>query len=86
MSELRKEYHHQLEQITSGVSVQIAVVEESVAAANAALLSGDEEAVKIVAARRLESVSTARSVGNFQDVVSGRAKTLGSSSARVDSY
>jgi phosphate transport system protein len=53
-SELRTDYHRQLEQIDTTVALGLGLVEEAIAAANAAFLSADDEAVKTVAVRRQE--------------------------------
>lgn len=53
-SELRTDYHRQLDQIDSDVALGLALVEEAIAGANAAFLAADDEAVKTVAVRRQE--------------------------------
>ncbi|MFI5041434.1 MAG: phosphate signaling complex PhoU family protein [Acidimicrobiales bacterium] len=60
--ELRTEYHRHLEQIDSAVARMIVLVGESVAAANDALLSGDDQALEMVGARRDEIKELHRTV------------------------
>jgi phosphate transport system protein len=54
VSELRTDYHRRLDQIDSGVALELGLIEETIAAANAAFLDADDEAAKTVAARHLE--------------------------------
>jgi phosphate transport system protein len=54
VNELRSDYHRQLEQIDSGVALELGLIEDTIAAATAAFLDADDEAARTVATRRLE--------------------------------
>jgi phosphate transport system protein len=52
--ELRSGYHRQLEEIDGAISRMMVLVEEAISAANAALLSADDNAAEVAALRREE--------------------------------
>lgn len=60
--EPRSEYHHQLQQIDAGMSLQLAITEESIAGAQDALLAAEPAAIKAVANHRDEIARVHRSL------------------------
>jgi phosphate transport system protein len=62
VDELRSDYHRNLAEIDSSLTRTIVLVQEAIAAANAALLSSDDGAASVVAARSDEITALHRSI------------------------
>lgn len=60
--ETRSQYHRQLDKIRAGVSLQLALTDDALAAAGAALLAGDETAIGVASKRKSEIIEIRQSL------------------------